>query len=178
MGEDLRAAMERLVAFVNTRDVDGGTDVLDSPRALAQWLAEQGLIQGPPRATDADLRAAHQIREGLRVALLSHHGHDVSAPGEQPVVSVPLHLVVSADGTVALAPAGGGVAGGLARMLAPIPAAAADGSWSRTKACPDDTCAWAYYDSSRNRSRRWCAMEVCGNREKSRAFRERHRSSD
>jgi predicted RNA-binding Zn ribbon-like protein len=32
-----------------------------------------------------------------------------------------------------------------------------------------------YFDESRNRSKRWCSMEVCGNREKGEAFRRRHR---
>ena len=31
-----------------------------------------------------------------------------------------------------------------------------------------------FYDQSRNRSRAWCSMEVCGNREKARSFRVRH----
>ena len=36
----------------------------------------------------------------------------------------------------------------------------------RIKACPN--CYWLYLDESRNRSRRWCDMNVCGNRAKAR----------
>jgi predicted RNA-binding Zn ribbon-like protein len=36
----------------------------------------------------------------------------------------------------------------------------------RIKACPN--CYWLYFDESRNRSRRWCDMNVCGNRAKAR----------
>jgi predicted RNA-binding Zn ribbon-like protein len=50
----------------------------------------------------------------------------------------------------------------------------ADGSWSRLKACRSDTCQWAFIDNARNRSRQWCDMAVCGNREKARRFRSRH----
>ncbi len=32
----------------------------------------------------------------------------------------------------------------------------------RIKICPN--CHWLYFDGSRNRSRRWCDMRVCGNR--------------
>jgi predicted RNA-binding Zn ribbon-like protein len=34
----------------------------------------------------------------------------------------------------------------------------------RIKICPN--CHWLYFDESRNRSRRWCDMSVCGNRAK------------
>jgi predicted RNA-binding Zn ribbon-like protein len=39
----------------------------------------------------------------------------------------------------------------------------------RVKICPADDCRWAFYDASRNRSRQWCSVEVCGNRAKARA---------
>jgi predicted RNA-binding Zn ribbon-like protein len=48
-----------------------------------------------------------------------------------------------------------------------------DGSWPRLKACAADNCQWAFYDHSRNHSRVWCSMDVCGNREKVRSYRER-----
>jgi predicted RNA-binding Zn ribbon-like protein len=49
------------------------------------------------------------------------------------------------------------------------------GEWDRFKICPADACRWAFFDRSRNRSRTWCSMQVCGNREKARAWRERAR---
>jgi len=48
-----------------------------------------------------------------------------------------------------------------------------EGIWSRLKVCPNEACQWAFYDRSRNRSGRWCMMEVCGNRMKARSFRQR-----
>ena len=47
------------------------------------------------------------------------------------------------------------------------------GTWSRLKVCPADDCQWAFYDHSKNRSGTWCSMQVCGNRAKVRAYRER-----
>jgi predicted RNA-binding Zn ribbon-like protein len=44
------------------------------------------------------------------------------------------------------------------------------------KACAlHDSCEWAFYDWSKNRSGTWCDMAVCGNRAKARAYRERRR---
>jgi predicted RNA-binding Zn ribbon-like protein len=57
-----------------------------------------------------------------------------------------------------------------------IAAARAAGTWDRLKACRQETCGWLFYDVSRNRSSSWCSMQVCGGREKSRAYRRRRRS--
>jgi len=43
--------------------------------------------------------------------------------------------------------------------------------------CASDRCAWLFLDGSRNRSRRWCDMKICGNRAKSRRFYRRTRLS-
>ncbi|MRG56431.1 hypothetical protein GF108_12685 [Phyllobacterium sp. SYP-B3895] len=42
----------------------------------------------------------------------------------------------------------------------------------RIKVCPN--CHWLYFDESRNRSRRWCDMNVCGNRAKARRYYDRN----
>jgi predicted RNA-binding Zn ribbon-like protein len=49
----------------------------------------------------------------------------------------------------------------------------AAGTWDRLKACRQETCRWAFYDNTKNRSGVWCTMEVCGNRAKARSYRER-----
>lgn len=46
---------------------------------------------------------------------------------------------------------------------------------TRVRQCAGDPCGWLFYDTSRNRSRRWCAMEGCGNRAKARRYYERQR---
>ena len=51
------------------------------------------------------------------------------------------------------------------------------GDWPRVKLCAAETCRWAFVDESRNRSRAWCSMEVCGNRAKARSFRSRARGN-
>src|SRR5438093_1265585 len=43
----------------------------------------------------------------------------------------------------------------------------------RVRTCAADTCEWLFLDTTKNRTRRWCDMKVCGNREKVRRFRSR-----
>jgi predicted RNA-binding Zn ribbon-like protein len=58
----------------------------------------------------------------------------------------------------------------LERPLWPVVRSAADlltsDQLSRLRICASDTCLWLFMDASRNRSRRWCDMKVCGNRAK------------
>jgi predicted RNA-binding Zn ribbon-like protein len=46
---------------------------------------------------------------------------------------------------------------------------------SRLRECAASDCAWLFLDASRNGTRRWCDMTVCGNREKARRFQRRER---
>lgn len=39
--------------------------------------------------------------------------------------------------------------------------------------CGADNCRWLFLDNSKNHSRRWCDMKICGNREKARAYYQR-----
>jgi predicted RNA-binding Zn ribbon-like protein len=41
---------------------------------------------------------------------------------------------------------------------------------ARMRQCGDAQCGWLFLDTSRNRSRRWCTMKGCGNRNKARSF--------
>lgn len=43
----------------------------------------------------------------------------------------------------------------------------------RVKACPN--CGWFFLDTSKNRSRRWCSMAMCGTNAKARAYYWRHK---
>lgn len=61
----------------------------------------------------------------------------------------------------------------LAAVLGPVAQGAVDllrsDQLDRVGQCADDRgCGWLFFDSSRNRSRRWCSMESCGNRAKAR----------
>jgi predicted RNA-binding Zn ribbon-like protein len=60
----------------------------------------------------------------------------------------------------------------LDRVLWPVALAAADlligGDPGRVKECGGEHCNWLFLDASKNRSRRWCTMQDCGNRVKAR----------
>ena len=68
-----------------------------------------------------------------------------------------------------------GVDGALGRLLVIVYRAMETGTWPRLKACRSDTCQWAFYDHSKNRSGHWCSMAVCGSQHKARTYRERQR---
>lgn len=62
---------------------------------------------------------------------------------------------------------------GIDLILWPVARAAADlltsDKISRVRECEDDRgCGYLFLDQSKNRSRRWCSMESCGNRAKAR----------
>jgi len=47
--------------------------------------------------------------------------------------------------------------------------------FSQVRECAGEGCGWMFLDTSRNRSRRWCDMETCGNRAKAHRHYERHK---
>jgi predicted RNA-binding Zn ribbon-like protein len=49
---------------------------------------------------------------------------------------------------------------------------------SRLRQCPaPDGCGWLFYDTSKNATRRWCSMRMCGNGAKARRFQRRLREA-
>jgi predicted RNA-binding Zn ribbon-like protein len=167
--------------FVNTRDVEDGSDELAGPDELRAWLSERGLLDADERVTAPDLPRATGVREALRRLLLANNGAplDSDAVDGLNAVAATAELRARFDerGAGTLAPVRPGIDGALARLLAIALRSMGDGTWARLKACPDHTCEAAFYDWSRNRSGTWCKMSVCGNRTKARNYRRRHAAS-
>jgi predicted RNA-binding Zn ribbon-like protein len=174
------APLELVQRFVNSIDLESGEDELDRPDQLRDWLAERDLIGRDERVTEADLRRAVDVREGLRALLMANNGlaFDEERVARLNRASERAGLRVAFEGHAepSLTPEGKGVDGAIGSLLAIVAGAVEQGSWPRLKACPRDVCHWAFFDHSKNRSGRWCLMEVCGNIEKARAFRERKRT--
>src|SRR5262250_2028208 len=62
-----------LQAFVNTLDIEQGTDELASPADLDAWLRRAGLAGGPADPSGPrELSVAIELREALREVLRSH----------------------------------------------------------------------------------------------------------
>jgi predicted RNA-binding Zn ribbon-like protein len=168
--------------FVNTLDLEDGSDDIGQPDTLRDWLADRDLIDERAELTAADVRQAQAVREALRKLLLANNG-DALDPAAVDALNAAakgaeLQVRVAPDGSARLAPVRGGIDAAIGRLLAIVHTAMADGTWPRLKACAlHDSCEWAFYDWSKNHSGTWCDMKVCGNRAKARAYRERKRSA-
>jgi predicted RNA-binding Zn ribbon-like protein len=172
--------LERLRDFVNTNDIEGGSDELGTPQQLRAWLLAGNLIPARAPVDDDAHRRTMAVREGLRAMGRANNGEpiDVDRLEELNQVAATLPVVVTAepDGW-RLSPAAAGVDGFLAGLMGTLARSMADGSWSRVKACRRDTCRWLFFDNSRNRSGTWCSMAGCGSRMKARAYRARQREA-
>ena len=175
--------LELVRMFVNTLDIEAGTDELATPAGLDDWLRTSGLTG--ESATEAgasgdDLREAVALREAVRDVLRTHvaTAGDAAAPGaigglRDIAARLPAKFAIADDGRPTLVPSAPGVAGGLTAILLIAAEAATTGTWQRLKVCSADDCQWAFYDRSPTRSGCWCSMAVCGSRAKSRSYRRR-----
>jgi predicted RNA-binding Zn ribbon-like protein len=168
----------RLVqAFVNTVDFENGVEELTDPAALRRALTGLGVLAEGESLGEADLEQALGVREALRALLLGNNGVEVQrgtlATLEEAARRGKLVVRFDADRRTALLPDADGLDGALGRLVGVVHTAMADGSWVRLKACPRHICRWVFYDRSKNRSSRWCAMSVCGNRIKTGRYRRR-----
>jgi predicted RNA-binding Zn ribbon-like protein len=153
--------------FVNTAEWQVDEDSWSTPTNLASWLSTHTGVPTKGLNTE-DLKLARRIREGLRTALLMNAGHDPLETSIDELNSalreLPLQLSFDARGSATLSAVdASGIAEPLSAVLGAVEAARADGTWMRLKACSRDSCRWAYWDSSRNRTGRWCSMAGCGN---------------
>jgi predicted RNA-binding Zn ribbon-like protein len=166
-------------SFINTGEFGPLVEHLASPAALTAWLSDHEL--SPPTEThgEADLARAIRVREALRAFAAGNTGEPVPAQAvavlEEQRRRSKLGVTFGADGSAPIVAGASGIDGALGGLLAIVAHAVHDGSWARLKACADPDCRWAFYDSSRSHRRAWCSMEVCGNRNKVRAYRRRHR---
>jgi predicted RNA-binding Zn ribbon-like protein len=164
--------------FVNTLDIQPGTDRFEDPAGLALWLAERRLVPLPPTLTAEDLAHAKKLREVLRAFLLANAGVplDPGAAGPFDDVAGPVRLRARADeeGWLELLPADeDGLGHAIGRLVAIVFAAQQEGTWPRLKVCAE--CHWALYDHTKNYSAAWCGSQ-CGARVRSRRYRRRRSS--
>lgn len=164
-------------AFLNTNDLESHVDELSSPGQLDAWLCEHELCV-PGDLTPDDVAWTISVREALRDLLEAHH----STPPRSPATGVlekaseagKLVTRFSTEGTSSLEAASPGLDGALGEILGIVYTSMADGSWYRLKVCQRDSCRWAFFDHSKNRSSSWCSMSSCGNKAKAATFRRRH----
>jgi hypothetical protein len=167
--------VELLVAFTNSEDHELNTDDLTTGDQLTQWLFDHGLLEHRVVSTDEDLALARALRAGLHDALVANHdGSGDYGALETAAAHLPLQLTGSA-GQPGLRPQHGGIRGALSTVVIAVNSAVADDTWRRIKICSADDCLWAYFDTTKNRSRAWCEWG-CGNKVKTRNYRARKKA--
>jgi predicted RNA-binding Zn ribbon-like protein len=172
--------LELLRLLINTNNIEAQSEAWLTSDDLRNWLLAHGLLSDDEPVPEQDLPRMQQFREALRLLLRANNGHPLTATGtallQELAQGATLRVVFAEDGSARLEPSAGGIDGVIARIMGVILAAMGDGTWPRLKACHNDGCQWAFYDISKNRSGRWCATKICGNRIKARAYRARRRS--
>ena len=148
---------------------------LREPADLGRWAVEAGLLTQPPPVSPADLAAAQELREAIyRTAKLA---------GKSRPAALDVELINDWAARPALQPqlafdgrdaAQRGDASALLSTLARDAIDLVTGPYAhRVRECGSDTCALLFVDTSRPGRRRWCSMEGCGNRAKTKDYRKR-----
>lgn len=169
---DLRRYVEQGVAHVES-------DELATTAQLETWLKARDLWIKNIRLTADDHRSALVLREALRSFIQlppidRGANAEVAAQLNAAAVRYPLALNVL-EGNLALRPSNLSPASGLGSVLAELQMLDATERLERLKMCASEECHWVFFDLSKPANRRWCNSALCGNREKIRAYRERHR---
>jgi predicted RNA-binding Zn ribbon-like protein len=145
---------------------------------LSREDGERLLRKGRERPAEADAVVARALGfRGHLYGLFRAVAGGLSPPAES--VEALRRFECEAISRAALAPSGDGgfawkwaLGGELAGVLWPIAHSATElltsGPLGRVKGCAG--CNWLFVDESKNRSRRWCAMEDCGTHAKMRRY--------
>ena len=174
--------LEPVRRFVNSLDIEAGTDALRDTEGLRSWLSSTGRWLGGPVGDD-ELHRARELREALRTAAFCNHDK-IDLP---PAVTAVLDDVAQrAAISISFTPdrewhptvRAGGVDGALGELVVRVIESMTAGTWPRLKVCARDSCRWAFYDTSRAGTGKWCSMRLCGNRAKQEAWRDRRRATE
>jgi len=169
--------LELVQRFVNTHnhDLPLDWDRIGTAEKAAGWLRQKRLIAPGDPVSEDEASRLRELREAIRALAVANQGGEPDAAAIEVVRAAahPLRVAVDDRGRTALEPAGRGVEGAVATLLGILHEAQLTGRWARLKGCRQ--CGYAFYDRSKNRSAAWCAMAICGNRTKNRAYyRRRH----
>jgi predicted RNA-binding Zn ribbon-like protein len=173
--------LELLQRFINSHNHDFPPewDRIGTPERARAWLRQKRLAAPGDRISEVDVARLRELREAMRALALANHGGRSAAAAADVIRRVSgtaaLSVAMDDDGRIALEPARRGVDGAVATLLGILHEAQLTGQWSRMKGCRQ--CGYVFFDRSRNRSAAWCAMSICGNRTKNRAYYRRGRAS-
>jgi predicted RNA-binding Zn ribbon-like protein len=166
--------LELLQRFVNSynHDFPPDWDRIGTAEKAQEWLRQKRLVGPTDRISDADVTRLRELREALRELAIANQGGTAGAAATDVIRRAArmarLGVAVDSTGRTTLEPAGHGVDAAVATLLGILHEAQLTGQWPRLKACRQ--CEYAFFDRSKNRSAAWCAMSICGNRTKNRAY--------
>ena len=169
---DLRRYVEQGVAHI-------ASDELATIAQMGVWLSARELLRESVQLGEDNHRSVLALREALRSFIqLAPIDRKVDVPAAARLnalaVNFPLTLTVEGGG-VALQPLRVSPASGLGTILAELQQLAATERLDRLRMCASEECHWVFFDRSKPANRRWCNSAVCGNRQKTRAYRARRR---
>ncbi|KOV97882.1 hypothetical protein ADK65_24290 [Streptomyces sp. NRRL B-1140] len=178
---DFRLGSVLATSFTGTLSERHGEAVerIPTPRRLVDWLGVNGL--NVDSCTTAQLDVARQLRESI-------HAAATAAALQDPLPASAVRIIndCSARGRASaiLTPEGErrwrlGSASCVEDALGVIAADAigiiAGERDGKLALCASPTCRAAFFDTSRSRTRRWCDMNTCGNRQKKARFMAKQR---
>lgn len=152
---------------------------IPTPGRLLDWLVLHGLAVDT--CTDADLERARELRDAIHAAATAAALEDPLPTGAVNVIN---EVSVRGHASTVLDDDGGrrwqlDTASAVADALSVIAADAIDiisgDRDGRLALCASPTCRAAFFDTSRSRTRRWCDMNTCGNRQKKERFKAKAR---
>ena len=162
-------ALEVVRRFCNSINREHGADAWRTTDQLRDWLIREGF--SIDTISPGQLEEFREWREALLAAIFER--------SLQPLQRVLGRLALAAaivDDRVVLTTNSIGTYDVFAQVVAALLTSQNDGTWERLKACQH--CRWVFYDSSKNRSGRWCTMQACGARHKARNYRRRRAARD
>jgi predicted RNA-binding Zn ribbon-like protein len=183
--------LANLYDFANSLDVRHFThhgvqhvqdDELKGPRELGAWMSQRGLLFTNAKITPAMFDSALQLRTSIRAYLQCEpaerrQDREAARSLNSAFRLFPLVVEARSDRGAALRPAGGDAMAGLSAVVAELYDGSLRGTLDRLKMCAAEECRRVFFDRSKPATRRWCMSTLCGNRMKTRAYRERHRDA-
>jgi predicted RNA-binding Zn ribbon-like protein len=181
--------LANLYDFANSLDVRHFThhgvqhvqgDELMNPRELGAWMSQRGLLFTSAKITPAMFETALQLRASVRCYLEfdpveRRKNQDAVRSLNKAMHLFPLVAEARNDGALALRPAREDALAGLSFVVAELYDGSVRGTLDRLKMCAAEECRRVFFDRSKPATRRWCMLTLCGNRTKTRTYRERHR---
>jgi predicted RNA-binding Zn ribbon-like protein len=185
--------------FLNTKPLLEGkrTELLSNTAALERWLVASGIVTSPKTRAmvrrwrdsppaDSFLEKLRAFRERLRDTVIRQQAgllvgdafvSEINLLLREHPSRVALHRTAKKlESVIVFEPqepedVWAPIAAAAAELLSNIPA-------SRIRKCESESCVIHFYDTSKKGSRRWCSMNICGNRHKVAAYQRRKRAAD